>query len=255
MLNILFLDHKYISYTLDLKQYLPRFLFGLKPFLISIGNSKFYITPRSTDLFTIYEIFSDRGYLPKLPNYPRDLETVVDFGANIGVFSVWVAQTFHPRSVIAVEMEPDCYHRLTEAIALNQLEDTIHPFQAAIFNQSGTVATKKIPGSTFFTIAPQKSTHQVRSFSFQDFLTHTGIDRIDLLKIDIEGAEKYLLTDVNAELFQHRVRYILLETHSLNDFRTEQAVAYLSRLGFHLAMTRTPYVLDRNYIIDAFNPT
>jgi hypothetical protein len=74
------------------------------------------------------------------------------------------------------------------------------------------------------------------------------------LKIDIEGAEKYLLTEENAPLFQRRVGYILLETHSLNDFRVEQAVAYLSGLGFRLAMTRTPYILDRNYIIDACNP-
>ena len=107
--------------------------------------------------------------------------------------------------------------------------------------------------STFFQVAPHKADRRVRSFSFEDFLKHTGLERIDLLKIDIEGAEKYLLTEANVPLFQQRVGYILLETHSLNDFRAEQAVTYLSGLGFRLAMTPTPYVLGRNYIIDAYN--
>jgi hypothetical protein len=79
------------------------------------------------------------------------------------------------------------------------------------------------------------------------------LNRIDLLKIDIEGAEKYLLTGENAGLFQEKIRYILVETHALNDFHVEHVVNYLSGLGFRILMTRTPYVLDRNYIIDAYN--
>jgi len=163
--------------------------------------------------------------------------------------------TFHPKLVIAVEMQADSYQRLVENIDLNQLEEFVRPIQTAIFSKSGTVGTKKIPGSTFYTVAPRAAVSLVRSFSFEDFLNFTGLERIDLLKIDIEGAEKYLLTEENVPLFQKRVGYILLETHSLNDFCTEQAVDYLSGLGFRLAMTRTPYILDRNYVIDACNPT
>jgi FkbM family methyltransferase len=254
MLNILFLDQKYISYTLNLKRYLPRFLFARKPFPLRIGTAIFQIEPRSSDLFTLYEIFSDQGYLPKLRKDLNDLEIVVDLGANMGAFSIWAYLTFHPKLVIAAEMEPHSYRRLQDNIALNHLEGTIKPFQVAIFSHSGTVGTKKIPGSTFYKIAPGRSAGWVKSFSFEDFLNFTCIDRIDLLKIDIEGAEKYLLTAANASLFQQRVGYILLETHSLNDFRAEHAVSYLSGLGFQLAMTRTPYILDRNFIIDAYNP-
>jgi FkbM family methyltransferase len=171
---------------------------------------------------------------------------VVALGAIIGVFSVWASSVFRPKSVVAVEMEPDRYHQLVENIALNHLEDTVQPFQGAIFSHSGAVGTRKIPGSNFYEVVPHKSTHRVNSFSFNDFLKVTGLDRVDLLKIDIEGAEKYLLTEENASLFKRCIRYILLETHSLNDFRSEQAAAYLGGLGFRLALTRTPYKWDRN---------
>jgi FkbM family methyltransferase len=254
MLNLLSLDPKYIAYTLDLRRYLLKFLFASRPFPIQFGQAKFMIQPRSSDLFTIYEIFRDQGYYPKLSNISVDFKTVVDFGANIGVFSIWACQTFQPQTVVAVEMEANCYNRLVDNIALNSLDGSIHPFQAAIFAQSGAVGARKVPGSTFYALTPSKSGSRVRSLSFADFLETTQLDRIDLLKIDIEGAEKYLLTEENTPLFQRQVGYILLETHTLNDFRFEQAVAYLSGLGFRLALMRTPYALDRNYIIDAYNP-
>ncbi len=254
MLNILMLDQAYISYTVALKRYLPRFLFGIEPLEVQVGHSKFLVEPRSSDLFTIYEIFYDQGYLPSLPNLPQEMHTVVDFGANIGVFSVWAAHCFHPRRVIAVEMMPGCFQRLRRNIALNALEGTIEAVQGAIFDRSGEVGIRQITGSVFYAIAPQRITHTVPSFSFKDFLCTNQIEQIDFLKIDIEGAEKYLLTAENGDLFRERVRYMVLETHTLNDFRIEQAVAYLSGLGFRLALSRTPFVLDRNFIINAANP-
>jgi FkbM family methyltransferase len=254
MLNLLFLDQKYIAYTLDLKRYLLQFLFSRKPFPLQIGNALFQVEPRSSDLFTLYEVFTDQGYWPKLHKNPHDFETVVDFGANIGAFSIWAYLTFCPKLAIAAKMEPHCYNRLVENIALNHLEDTVRPIHTAIFNRSGAVGIRKITGSTFHAIAPRNAAGLVRSFSFEDFLIFTGLGWIDLLKIDIEGAEKYLLTEENMPLFQERVGYILLETHSLNEFRAEQAVNYFSKLGFQLRMTRTPYIMDRNYIIDACNP-
>jgi FkbM family methyltransferase len=254
MLHLLLLDQKYITYTFNLKRYLFKFLFAREPFPIHIGNAIFQIEPRSSDLFTIYEIFSEQGYLPKLQKFPLETETVVDFGANIGVFSIWASLAFNPKLVIATEMEPLCYQRLVENIALNHLEETVRPFQAAIFSRSGTVGMRKVPGSNFYEVSPQNGNQRVRSFSFEDFLNYNCLERIELLKIDIEGAEKYLLTEENASLFQERVGYMMLETHSLNDFRTEHALSYLRGLGFHLKKTRTPYILDRNYIIDACNP-
>jgi len=39
-------------------------------------------------------------------------------------------------------------------------------------------------------------------------------------------------------------------SHDVNDFRTEHGVAYLQKLGFETTLTSTPYVIDRNYIIE-----
>jgi FkbM family methyltransferase len=254
MLQILALDRKYIAYTYSLKKYLLKFLFNRKPFPLQFDGATFLVEPGSSDLYTIYEICYDRGYEPRQQQPPYHYRTIVDFGANIGVFSVWAAQAFHPEKLVAVEMEPACFRQLNANIKLNGLESVIRPIQAAIYEHSGQVATHRRVGFSFHELRPHGSQHCVPSFSFADFLQHTGLNTIDLLKIDIEGAEKYLLTAENAGLFRERVKYILLETHSINDFGVDRCVAYLRDLGFKLVLTPTPYVIDKNFIIDALNP-
>ena len=254
MLQILTLDRKYIAYTYSLKKYLLKFLFNRKPFPLQFGAANFWIEPGSSDLYTIYEICYDRGYEPRQQQPPYHYRTIVDFGANIGVFSVWAAQAFHPDTLVAVEMELAVFRQLTANIQLNSLESVIHPIQAAIYEQSGQVATHRRVGYHFHELRPQGDHAYVPSFTFADFLKHTGLNTIDLLKIDIEGAEKYLLTPENASLFRERVKYILLETHSFNGFNASHCAAYLRDLGFKLVLTPTPYVIDKNFIIDALNP-
>ena len=61
MLNILALDRKYISFTLDLRRYILPFLFSPRSFLVDVGGEQIAVKPRSSDLFTIYEIYRDGG--------------------------------------------------------------------------------------------------------------------------------------------------------------------------------------------------
>jgi|GEM_PF-1702014 len=254
MLNILFLDWKYISFIYDFRRYLIPFLFSLRPFLMEVGGEQLWINPRSSDLFTIYEIYCDGGYAPKLPYTPEDVKTVVDLGANIGVFSLWASRFYTAAKVYAVEMEDSNYEQLVQNIAANELEETIIPVQAAIFSHSGSVGIARMGGVGFHMINEREKSHTVKSLSLADLLSQTGIKTIDLLKIDIEGGEKYVLTPENEEVFRSRVAYVFLECHSVNEFRTRHGVEYLQKLGFETTLTPTPYVVDRNHIIDARNP-
>lgn len=255
MLNILFLDWEYISFTYDFRRYILPYLFALREFTVEISGHQILVKPRSSDLFTIYEIYRDRGYLPKLQYTPTDIETVVDFGANIGVFSLWAHHIFAPKKIYAVEMEASNYKQLLANISINALEATIQPVQAAIFNESGSVGIRRMEWlGGFHMLNLDEKLNTVKALSLADFLAMTNIEMIDLLKIDIEGAEKYLLTPENEAVFRDKVRYVFLETHSVNDFRTEHGVEYFQRLGFEISLAPTPYVLDKNHIIDARNP-
>ena len=254
MLNILAFDRKYISFTLDLRRYILPFLFSLRPFLVDVGGEQIAVKPRSSDLFTIYEIYRDGGYSPKLEYTPANIKTIVDLGANIGVFSLWASRFFSAQKIYAVEMEHDNFAQLTHNIAINDLQEVILPVQVAIFAKSGLVGIRRMGGLGFHMVNVNEKEHTVKALSLADFLAEQHIETIDLLKIDIEGGEKYLMTPENEEIFRTRVGYVFLESHDVNDFRTEHGVAYLEKLGFETTLTSTPYVIDHNYIIDARNP-
>ena len=51
----------------------------------------------------------------------------------------------------------------------------------------------------------------VPAFTLQSLLDRHGIARIDILKVDIEGAEEFLLADVRS--WAPRVKWMLLEVH------------------------------------------
>src|SRR5687767_3174234 len=255
MLNILFLDWQYISFTYDYRRYILPFLFSLREFIVEVGDDQIWVKPRSSDMFTIYEIYRDKGYSPKLEYGPGSVKTVVDFGANIGIFSLWASRFFHrAKKIYAVEMEDASYKQLLANIAINELQGIILPIQAAIFSESGAVGIRRMDViGSFHMLDLHEKSKIVKALSLKDFLALAEIDTIDLLKIDIEGAEKYLLTLENEEIFRNKVRYVFLETHSVNDFRTEHGVEYFQKLGFEITLTTTPYVLDHNRIIDARN--
>lgn len=254
MLNILAFDRKYISFTIDLRRYILPFLLSLHPFPVDVGGEQILVKPRSSDLFTIYEIYRDGGYSPKLQYTPNNVKTIVDLGANIGVFSLWASRFFPAQKIYAVEMEHDNFAQLTQNIAINDLQEVIIPVQAAIFNQTGSVGIRRMGGIGFHMVNVNEKGHTVKAISLADFLDAYHIETIDLLKVDIEGGEKYLMTPENEEIFRTRVGYVFLESHDVNDFRTEHGVAYLQKLGFETTLTSTPYVIDHNFIIDARNP-
>lgn len=255
MLNILFFDWKYILFSYDFRRYILPYLFSIHQFIVDVGGDQIWVKPRSSDLFTIYEIYRDGGYAPKLQYTPGDIKTVVDFGANIGIFSLWASRFFPAKKIYAVEMEDSNYEQLLANIAVNGLQATILPIKAAIFSESGSIGIRRMGGLGFHMVNLHEKSNTVKALSLADFLSLTGIETIDVLKIDIEGAEKYLLTPENEPVFRSKVRYVFLETHSVNDFRTEHGMEYLQKLGFEITLTHTPYVLDHNRIIDARNPT
>ena len=165
MLNLLFLDRKYILFMYDFRRYILPYLFSLSQFLVGVGNEQIWVKPRSSDLFTIYEIYRDRGYSPKLHYIPEDIKTIVDLGANIGVFSLWASHFFPAKKIYAVEMEDSNYEQLLANIAVNKLQSTIIPVKAAIFSESGSIGIRRMGGLGFHMVNLQEKAHMVKALS------------------------------------------------------------------------------------------
>jgi FkbM family methyltransferase len=167
--------------------------------------------------------------------------TIVDIGANAGGFSLMLwADGYRPARLVAVELNPQTYHRL----ALN-LERNIEGTQTTILNEgvfsrTGSVEVKLGRGSTSDSIsrpamtAEGSSKRRLPTTTLDDLFERTvGVDVVDLCKMDIEGSE----WDVFLNHGHERIRQcanVLMEIHSRPGALPGELVDRMALLGLHL---------------------
>lgn len=142
-----------------------------------------------------------------------DPPIVVDCGANIGLASLWFASRFDRARVLAFEADPDIFERLKQNIVSCGFTDRIEPYHRAIWRDAGGVTFDQEGG-----FSGQISRHghalvkakvSVASTTIEAILA--GLPRVDLLKVDIEGAECEIF---NRRLDLSRVARVFLEYHA-----------------------------------------
>jgi len=122
----------------------------------------------------------------------RENDVFVDVGANCGAYSLFAARNVGPNGrVIAIEPMPEMLKRLRYNIAVNGFRN-IEVVPTAVGPEAGTAtlfvdearrglsSMEKLEGTTPL---------QVPVTTLLSVVNRSGIDRIDALKIDIEGFE------------------------------------------------------------------
>jgi FkbM family methyltransferase len=149
--------------------------------------------------------------------------TFVDVGANWGYFSLTAAQIVGATGrVISVEADPRACRTLRANFARNALECAV-VLEMAASDRMGTLQLQEYEpdasdsGSygvtTTTTIVEGGRTFNVAARTLDEALDEAGVDRVDLLKMDIEGAEARALAGLRRRLSERRIDRILLEVH------------------------------------------
>ncbi len=145
--------------------------------------------------------------------------TFVDVGANVGGYSFWVASQMAPTGlVLAVEPNPSLARQLRYNVGANRAGDRICVVEAAVGAESGTgkltVGARNSGENRLVDDAGSagEATVPVRVATLADLVEEAGIDRIDCLKVDVEGREAeviqpYLSTEPRAAW----PRYLIVE--------------------------------------------
>ena len=147
-----------------------------------------------TDGFIHGEVFEHEYYRLPLTSPP---ETILDLGANIGLTSVYFSRVY-PRALLAcVEPVLGNVRALTRNLELNSIKAAVFP--AAVDPQNGRVRMQLEARDSEHKVAdaneePRGETVEVDAISVPTLMARLGWPRIGLLKIDIEGHEKILLS-------------------------------------------------------------
>lgn len=164
------------------------------------------------------------------PRFLRQNSTVVDLGANIGTFSRRISDKYDC-TCYAIEPNPECFARLGGM-------ERVRRFNLALADREGTTnffVSPNSEASSFVRTSASDREIQVSMVRLDTFAKQQGIERIDLLKVDIEGAELPLLDSLSDE-FLLGIGQIAVEFHDFCGLIEKKDVMRIERrleaLGF-----------------------
>jgi FkbM family methyltransferase len=159
-----------------------------------------------TDQIVIREIWEEDVYEVKNTRFNNG-GVVIDIGANIGAFSLYAS--YHGATVYSIEPEPHNLEALKNNIKLNNKENNIHVCPYAISDYKGTaVISDEGGGATIVDDGIFGAEVEVMPLDMFFDLYH--IKEVDVLKIDVEGAEPEIILGASKETLQ-KCKYITME--------------------------------------------
>ncbi|WP_165066841.1 FkbM family methyltransferase [Paludisphaera rhizosphaerae] len=162
--------------------------------------------------------FKEAGTIRLFAELLRPGMTVVDLGANIGYFTLTAADLVGPKGhVHAIEPTPSTASRLRENVALNGF-DQVSIHQIAASDDEGTLrlhlSEDDCEGNSLFAAEPGGNSIEVDVTTLDHFADQQGLRRIDLLKVDVEGAEVRVLRGARRVLSGTVAPVLIVEANS-----------------------------------------
>jgi FkbM family methyltransferase len=157
--------------------------------------------------------FRNLRHLPRL-----EYRSVIDGGANRGAFTDAFLQLHRPTRLVLVEAIPDLAEKLRARYAD---KPNISVVSTALSNMKGQAQfeiNKSEASSSLLPIDPRNSEWfgrnltvarriQVPTMTLPALMAEQGLQTVDLLKLDLQGAERFVLTGGEAVLERVRVIY------------------------------------------------
>jgi len=179
------------------------------------------------------------------------IKSAIDIGANVGLFTEWVLDRFgSDTEVLAVEPN------INAAKSFSFLHGSKHNVKletSAISAQSGNFIEMNVdPGNSLVSSFEKtghgySETQKVTTKSLIDLMNENSLASVDLLKVDVEGAEYDIFSTISSEEIRNRFKHLLIEFHN-NKGRANSLIEKIKSAGFSVDLRDddTRYEVDEN---------
>jgi FkbM family methyltransferase len=171
-----------------------------RPVELRLTDGKVIVARSFTTLFLFDEIFIEGVY--EGTDTDAAVPTIVDIGANVGLFVIRAKQRWPEARIVAFEPDPENYAALEETIRRNRLAG-VDAVKAAVTDETGSVMLFRHPrNSACHSTAKRHAGDAVSvpSVRIEDVLRDLPGGRCDLLKVDCEGGEEAIFRNLSPEL-------------------------------------------------------
>jgi FkbM family methyltransferase len=176
----------------------------------------------------------------------------VDVGANVGLYTLWAARRLGEKGrVLALEPNPVVFARLVYNLALNGLEDRVTALQCGAADREGAFDLHLDPtnlggGSLTPEAGLEGEVIRVPCRPLLALLAEHRLERVDMLKIDVEGAEEQVLPPFLKAAPADRHPHTVIMEDSTRRWGGD-LIAEMEALGYRVACrTRMNFILRKS---------
>jgi FkbM family methyltransferase len=174
----------------------------------------FWFRPGTSDIDVFRQIFPAREY--GCFDDLKQPHLIIDCGANVGYSSIYFLSRFPTAFVIAVEPNPKNFEMLEKN--LKPYKGRFKALRAAIWSETTELKFTSQPfgdgrdWSYSVEEAAAGAAGAIKSLTIDEIISQSGYDRVSILKIDIEGAEKQIFK-IEYDRWLPRVDNLCIELH------------------------------------------
>jgi FkbM family methyltransferase len=205
-----------------------------------LGGATIWLRPGTTDPIMLRDTFRDGVHPPPPEIVARGVSSIVDLGANAGVTVAHNALLHPDATIVAVELDPGNAAAARRNTA--PWSDRVQIIQGAVWESDGEVPYDAETGEEYGFRAGAGGA-MTRALSMDTILAHVPEgERVDYVKMDIEGVEARLLSG-EAARWAERVDSISLQVH--DPYTLADCDRDLTALGFdaHVDPRRMNYIV------------
>jgi FkbM family methyltransferase len=196
-----------------------------------LGDYCFLVRRRTTDVQVAQQVLMQKDYQPLVDlifrqRQQQSIEYIVDAGANVGYATIFFKKIFARSACFPVEPDTGNYGLLLENIRVNNLEN-VFPVKAALWTSAKKLTiSRSFRDGKEWSISVAETDNNgigtIQGITVGAFMEEHLLPRIDVLKMDIEGAEAFIFSrDSHPEQFLAKVRFLALEIHEEKEARKQ----------------------------------
>ncbi len=221
----------------------------LRQFRVSYGASKWHVSGCGVGMefpYYPYLAFHDvEGYLSSGKYLPRSGMTVIDVGGCYGEYSLLASKCVGPTGrVIMLEPDPANLAVARQVFEMNGNPANIEIYEGGLWSERGELFFRDGQGGQSTVIFGNdqgaSNVSRIHVHSLQTLRESFSLDRIDIIKMDVEGAEIEILKGLQQLPSSVRPTFVIASYHIVDGVRTADTMPTLLKDFGYTCITENP---------------